>query len=144
MNRFVNDLNLLSDLVGWQSSTQTALGNALASRRRYGMICCSCWQPLSRKYKPSAIIASCALLSRQNTPAAFSCGQYRYSVCTYSSFIKSKSNGKKMVSHRVLFKVEYLSGNIEMRHDSTSPARTLVQGVGLMRARTRARLCTVR
>lgn len=64
--------NLLSVLLGVQSSTQTAFGNDFASLKRYGIICCSCWQPLSRKYKPKAMTASWARESKQNTPAVFS------------------------------------------------------------------------
>lgn len=66
---------LRSDFLGFPSSTQTAFGNALFNRSKYGTIFASCWQPLSRKYSPSAMTASWARLSKQNTPAAFSCGQ---------------------------------------------------------------------
>lgn len=76
---------LRSVFFGVPSSTQTAFGNDLANRSKYGTIWSSCWQPLSRKYSPKAITASCALESKQNTPAAFSCGQYRNNVCTLKS-----------------------------------------------------------
>lgn len=73
---------LLSVFSGLVSSTHTAFGNDFDNRNKYGIICFSCWQPLSKKYSPNAITASCARESKQNTPVAFSCGQNLNRVCT--------------------------------------------------------------
>jgi len=112
-------INLRSILFGLISSTQTAFGRDFANLRRYGIISFSCWHPPSRKYKPIAMTASCALESKQKTPAAFSCGQYRNNVCTLN---------KKIFYHFIINKfINY----------------TFSHGVGSIFAKTRAKLCTV-